>query len=47
MLRSHSISFTGAQGVPKYKIGLGRGKGGRVGVGLVGVTGDAKEIDQF
>ena len=44
MLRSHSISFTGAQGVPKYK---GRGKGGRGGVGLVGGTGDAKEIGQF
>jgi hypothetical protein len=31
----HPISFTGAQGVPKYKIGYGRGKGweswGRVG----------------
>jgi hypothetical protein len=24
--RSHSISFTRAQGVPKYKIGFGRGK---------------------
>jgi hypothetical protein len=35
ILRSHSTSFTGAQGVPKYKIGLGRGKGwknwGRIG----------------
>jgi hypothetical protein len=28
--RSHSISFTGAQGVPKYKFGLGRGQDGRV-----------------
>ena len=25
-LGSHSISFTGAQGVPTYKVGLGRGK---------------------
>jgi len=25
--RSHSISFTRAQGIPKYKIGFGRGKG--------------------
>ncbi len=25
--RSHSISFTRAQGIPKYKTGLGRGKG--------------------
>ncbi len=25
--RSHSISFTRAQGTPKYKIGFGRGKG--------------------
>jgi hypothetical protein len=32
------MSLTGAQGIPKYKIGLGRGKVGRVGVGLVGVT---------
>ena len=29
--RSHSISFTRAQGIPKYKIGLGGGKDGRVG----------------
>ena len=29
--RSHSMSFIRAQGVPKYKIGLGRGKDGRVG----------------
>ncbi len=27
MHMSHSISFTRAQGVPKYKIGFGRGKG--------------------
>jgi hypothetical protein len=25
--RSHSISFPIAQGIPKYKIGFGRGKG--------------------
>ena len=25
--RSHSISFTRAQGIPKYNIGFGRGKG--------------------
>jgi hypothetical protein len=25
--RSHSISFTRDQGVPKYKIGFGRGEG--------------------
>ena len=31
---SHSISLIGAQGVPTYKIGLGRGKNGRVEVGL-------------
>ena len=24
--RSHSISFTRAQGIPKYKIGFGRGE---------------------
>ena len=35
ILRSHSIGFTGAQGVHQYKIGLGRGKDGRVVVGLV------------
>jgi hypothetical protein len=28
--RSHSISFTRAQGIPKYKIGFGREKDGRV-----------------
>jgi hypothetical protein len=28
---SHSISFTRAQGIPKYKIGFGREKDGRVG----------------
>lgn len=38
ILRSHSISFTGTQGIPKYKIGLGRDSNGRVGVGLFGVT---------
>ncbi len=27
--RSHSISFTRAQGIPKYKIGFGRKKDGR------------------
>ena len=26
---SHSISFTKTQSIPKYKIGLGRGKDGR------------------
>ncbi len=25
--RSHSISFTRAQGIPKYKIGFGEGEG--------------------
>ena len=35
MRRSHSISFTRAQGIPKYKIGLGGGKDGRVGERLV------------
>jgi hypothetical protein len=29
--RSHSISFTRPQGIPKYKIGFGREKDGRVG----------------
>ncbi len=29
--RSHSISFTRAQGIPRYKIGLEREKDGRVG----------------
>ena len=29
--RFHSISFTRAQGIPKYKIGFGREKDGRVG----------------
>ena len=33
--RSHSVSFTRAQGIPKYKIGLGGGKDGKAGVGLV------------
>jgi hypothetical protein len=33
--RLHSISFTRAQGIPKYKIGFGRGKDGRVGERLV------------
>ena len=37
-VRSHSIRFTGAQGVPKYKMRLGRGKDGRVGIGLLGAT---------
>jgi hypothetical protein len=32
--RSHSISFTRAQGIPKYKIGFGREKDGRVCVGV-------------
>jgi hypothetical protein len=31
----HSISFTRAQGIPKYKIGFGREKDGRVGERLV------------
>ncbi len=35
ILRPHSISFTKAQGIPKCTIGLGRGKDGRVGQGLV------------
>ena len=29
--RFHSIRFTTAQGIPKYKIGFGREKDGRVG----------------
>jgi hypothetical protein len=29
--RSHSISFTRAQGIPRYKIGFGRERDGRVG----------------
>ena len=33
--RFHSISFTRAQGIPKYKIGFGREKDGRVGERLV------------
>ncbi len=33
--RFHSISFTRAQGIPKYKIGFGRDKDGRVGERLV------------
>jgi hypothetical protein len=33
--RFHSISVTRAQGIPKYKIGFGRGKDGRVGERLV------------
>jgi hypothetical protein len=33
--RSHSISFTRAQGIPKYKIGFGREKDGKVGERLV------------
>ncbi len=33
--RFHSISFTRAQGIPKYKIGFGREKDGRVGETLV------------
>ena len=33
--RSHSIKFTRAQGIPKYNIGFGRGKDGRVGERLV------------
>ena len=32
-LRSHSISFTVAQDVRKYKIGVGKGQAGRVGAG--------------
>ena len=32
---SHSMSFTRARGIPKFKIMLGRGKDGRVGEGLV------------
>jgi hypothetical protein len=35
MHRFHSISFTRAQGIPKYKIGFGREKDGRVGERLV------------
>ncbi len=33
--RFHSISFARAQGIPKYKIGFGREKDGRVGERLV------------
>ena len=33
--RSHSISFTRAQGIPKYKIRFGREKDGKVGERLV------------
>ena len=33
--RFHSISFTRAQGIPKYKIGFGKEKDGRVGERLV------------
>ena len=35
VLRSHPMSFAGAQGVPEYQLGLGRGQDGRVGVGLL------------
>ncbi len=35
MHRFHSISVTRAQGIPKYKIGFGREKDGRVGERLV------------
>ena len=35
VVRSHSISFTRAQGIPKFEIGLGKGKDGKVGGGLV------------
>jgi hypothetical protein len=35
ILRSHPISFIRAQSIPHYKMGLGRGKYGRVGEGLV------------
>ncbi len=35
MLRSHSISFTRAQDIPKYKLELGKGEDGRFGEGLV------------
>ena len=33
--RSHSISFTRAQDIPKYKLELGKGEDGRFGEGLV------------
>jgi hypothetical protein len=33
--RFHSISFTRAQGIPKYKIGFGKEKDARVGERLV------------
>jgi hypothetical protein len=33
--RFHSISFTRAQGIPRYKIGFGREKDGKVGERLV------------
>jgi hypothetical protein len=40
--RCHSISFTRAQGIPKYKIGFGRGERweswGQIGLRGVGVT---------
>ena len=37
--RSHSISFTRAQGIPRYKIGFGREKDGRVDCFYVWVRG--------
>ena len=43
MHRSDSISLPGAQRYPLSKVGLGRGKGVRVGLALLRVTGDAEE----
>ena len=40
ILRFHSISFTRALGIPRYSIGLGRGKRWRVEEGLVEVYAD-------
>ncbi len=47
ILWSHSISFKGAQGIPKYKIGLGGGRMGELGKhwlkgGAVGELGEAR-----
>jgi hypothetical protein len=36
--RSHSISFTRAQGIPKYKIRFGREKDGKVGERIADVA---------
>ena len=44
--RSHSIRFTRAQGIPKYKIGFGREKDGRVGRDIVDKGTDARPTQQ-